>query len=200
MSECAIFFGAGGLIGRRLAEELERTSCSVFRPPRDWNAKSKDDDLGHVIYRIGVPGSDFHREQFSVVEGHVSLMARALENCNFSSFTCRSTTRTFARSQFDVLGRRDILVDPLDPSDFNILSELLGEARVLSRGKPRARVVRLSYVVDFASDSSDEVSRLIRAAERDSVVFNSHSETMKNDLLAYDVTSVLPNTAISGRL
>jgi len=199
MSERFTVFGADGFIGGRLAEELERTNCSVFRPPRDWNAESQDDDLGHVIYCIGVTGSDFHREQFNVVEGHVSLMAKALEHCSFSSFTYLSTTRTFARSQFGELGRRDFLVDPLDPSDFYNLSKLLGEALVLNCGKPRARVVRLSYVVDFAPDSTDEVSRLIRAAQQGSVVFNSHPETMKNYVLIRDVISVLPNIAVSGQ-
>lgn len=199
MSEVFTVLGAEGFVGRRLSNELERASHVVNKPKRDVDLTALGENLGHVVYCIGVTGSDFHREQFNVVEAHVSLVARILEHCKFLSFTYLSTTRTFSRSQDNGKGGREFLVDPLNSSDFYNLSKLLGEALVLNSGIPSARVARLSYVVDFVPNSTDEVSCLIRAARQGRVVFASHPDTMKNYVLLSDVVSVLPEIAIGGR-
>ena len=190
-------FGADGFVGKSLVSHLIADGHEVLALSREQQFDSSV-NLGHVIYCIGVTGSDFLTQQFKVVQAHVSLISQVLENCTFSSLLYLSSARMYeglpstAESSVFHATTENI-------SDFYNLSKLFGESIVLNCGVENTRVVRVAYAVNLDESSTNYVAAKAREAASGKVVFQAHRDSVKDYVLLDDVVSLLPKIATSGK-
>lgn len=199
MTELFTVFGADGFVGKRLVQKLSNDGHEVQSVGREDDYREKWRDLGHVVYCVGVTGSRYKTEQFRVVDAHISAMANVLEHGSYTSFLYMSSARTYEESLSGTNENAAFRVDPSNISDFYNLSKLMGESLILNSGIPSARIVRVSYAVDIAGDSTDNVTEFIRAAGRGSVRFVAHRDSVKDYVVMEDVLSAMPKIAMHGR-
>ena len=199
MSELFTVFGSDGFVGRRLVSKLTDEGHEVRAIRRGDVLDIANIDLGNVMYCVGVTGSRFKTEQFNVVDAHVSAMARILEAGRFASFLYMSSARVYEESLTDTKESARFGVDPSSISDFYNLSKLMGESLILNCGLANVRIARVSYAVDFADDSTDNISVFLRDALKGSVKFTAHEESVKDYVVMSDVLTVLPKIALSGK-
>lgn len=190
-------FGADGFVGKSLVSRLVVDGHEVLTPDREQQLDSTT-DLGHVIYCIGVTGSDFLTKQFKVVEAHVSLISQVLENCTFSSLVYMSSARMYEGLQ-STAENSVFQASTENISDFYNLSKLFGESIVLNCGVENTRVVRVAYAVNLDENSTNFVAVKAREAAKGKVVFQAHRDSVKDYVLLDDVVSLLPKITISGR-
>ena len=190
-------FGADGFVGKSLVSFLVADGHEVLKPGREQQFDSST-NLGHVIYCVGVTGSDFLTQQFKVVQAHVSLISHVLENCTFSSLVYLSSARMYEglqstkESSFFQATTENI-------SDFYNLSKLFGESIVLNCGVKNTRVVRVAYAVNLDENSTNYLAAKAREAASGKVVFQAHRDSEKDYVLLDDVVSLLPKIATSGK-
>ena len=199
MSEHFTVFGSDGFVGRRLTSKLLADGHKVRAVRRGDGVDLTNTDLGNVMYCVGVTGSRFKTEQFNVVDAHISLMAQILEKGRFASFLYMSSARVYEESLTGTKESACFGVDPSSISDFYNLSKLMGESLILNCDLPNARIARVSYAVDFADDSTDNISVFLRAALSGSVKFTAHEESVKDYVVMTDVIDVLPKIALHGK-
>lgn len=199
MTELFTVFGADGFVGKRLVQKLTMAGHVVQSVGREDDYRTKWGDLGHVIYCVGITGSRYKTEQFRVVDAHVSAMANVLEHGRYTSLLYMSSARTYEESLTGTSEGAEFRVDPSDISDFYNLSKLMGESLILNSGIHSARIVRVSYAVDIAEDSTDNVTEFIRAARRGRVRFVAHQNSVKDYVVMDDVLTVMPFIAMHGR-
>lgn len=199
MTELFTVFGADGFVGRRLVKRLAEDGHKVQAVGRSDDLLTTWPDLGHVMYCAGITGSRFKSEQFRVVDAHVSSMAKVLEHGKHQSFLYMSSARIYEESVVNTKEDTRFRVDPSNISDFYNLSKLMGESLILNSGIPSARIVRVSYAVDYAEDSTDNVTEFIRAALRGSVRFTAHEESVKDYIIMDDVLNAMPWIALHGK-
>lgn len=190
-------FGADGFVGKSLVTHLLSEGHEVLALDREQQFASTS-DLGHVIYCIGVTGSDFLTQQFNVVQAHVSLISQVLENCTFSSLVYLSSARMYEGLQ-STAESSVFQATTENISDFYNLSKLFGESIVLNCGVKNARVVRVAYAVNLDENSTNYVAVKAREAAKGNVVFQAHRDSVKDYVLLDDVVSLLPKIAISGK-
>ena len=198
MTELFTVFGADGFVGRRLVQRLTSEGHHVQAVGRNDRLDAYFSDLGNVMYCVGVTGSRFKTEQFRVVDAHVSSMARVLEHGRFSSFLYMSSARMYEESITDSTESARFGVVPSNISDFYNLSKLMGESILMNSGVANARIVRVSYAVDFAEDSTDNLTEFIRSARRGEVNFLAHPDSTKDYIVMGDILDVMPRIALSG--
>jgi nucleoside-diphosphate-sugar epimerase len=199
MSEQFTVFGSDGFVGRRLVNKLVGDGHKVLAVRRGDVLDLVNTDLGHVMYCVGVTGSRFKTEQFNVVDAHVSSMARILEKSRFASFLYMSSARVYEESLTGTEVTARFGVDPSSISDFYNLSKLMGESLILNCDVPNVRIARVSYAVDFADDSTDNISVFLRDAMKGSVIFTAHEQSVKDYVVMNDVLGILPRIALHGK-
>lgn len=199
MTELFTVFGADGFVGRRLVKQLTTNGHHVQSVGRESVTSSIMNDLGHVMYCAGVTGSRFKTEQFNVVDAHVSAMSKILERGRYSSFLYMSSARVYEESLADTSESASFKVNPHDISDFYNLSKLMGESLILNSGISEARIARVSYAVDFADDSSDNISNFIREALAGEVRFTAHRKSTKDYVVMDDILEMMPKIAVHGK-
>ena len=199
MTELFTVFGADGFVGRRLVKQLTTNGHHVQSVGRESVTSSIMNDLGHVMYCVGVTGSRFKTEQFNVVDAHVSAMSKILERGRYSSFLYMSSARVYEESLADTSESASFKVNPHDISDFYNLSKLMGESLILNSGISEARIARVSYAVDFADDSSDNISNFIREALAGEVRFTAHRKSTKDYVVMDDILEMMPKIAVHGK-
>ena len=198
MTELFTVFGADGFVGRRLVQRLRNDGHQVQVVGRGDRLETFFPDLGNVMYCVGVTGSRFKTEQFRVIDAHISSMARVLEHGKYSSFLYMSSARTYEESLDNTAESTRFRVNPSNISDFYNLSKLMGESLILNSGISKARIVRVSYAVDIAEDSTDNLTEFIRAARLGAVNFTAHPDSTKDYVVMGDVLDVMPQVALSG--
>lgn len=199
MTELFTVFGADGFVGKRLVRQLTDQGHQVQTVGRDEEHDKKYTNLGHVMYCAGVTGSRFKTEQFRVVDAHVSLMAKVLETSKFSTFLYMSSARVYEESVNGTSVDASFRVRPSNISDFYNLSKLMGESLILQSGLATARIVRVSYAVDYADDSTDNITLFLKSAFHGHVRFTAHRESVKDYIVMGDVLKMLPKLALSGK-
>lgn len=191
--------GAGGYVGRALAQRLEQSGHTVHAVTRGALPAllQTHRPVGHVIDCIGLTG-DFRTRPQDTAEAHVGITARCLAALHCDSFLFLSSTRVYARAQ---ITHEDAALwsQPADPSDLYNLTKLAGEALCLADPRPTVRVVRLSnvYGPDLGADSFlGQVLQEGHATGR--VLFRQSPHSAKDYVALEQVLRLLPLIATSG--
>ena len=190
-------FGGSGFIGRNLVRRLRERGAEV-RVPSRADMPAFGEDLGHVIYAIGLT-ADFRTRPFDTIEAHVSLAAKLLRENWFSSFLYLSSTRVYAGSE-DTREEARLSASPLDPSDLYNLSKLTGEAICLASGREKVRIARLSNVVGPDEAKSDTfLGALCREAGSGHIQLQTALDSSKDYIWIDDAVDLLLRIAQEGR-
>jgi nucleoside-diphosphate-sugar epimerase len=189
-------FGAGGFIGRNLVAYLRENGIDCAAPARDYFPDAHD-ELGHVIYCIGLTG-DFRRRPLDTVDAHVCFLHRLLTRTRFESLLYLSSTRVYSGAEQGCEGER-LMVDPAAPADLYNISKVMGESLCLHSGRQHVRVVRLSNVYGLDLESENFLSSILSAAvQARALVFQTAPESTKDYVSVADVVRVLPQIATRG--
>jgi len=198
MSDPITIIGAGGFIGRWLANELRHQGLAPWCPGR--NEDLFNVSLGQVFYCAGLTG-DYHERPFETVEAHVSLLARILKDADFESLVYLSSTRLY-----DALGDRivdeqtELSFNPANPRHLYDLSKALGENLCLTTSAGRAKVVRLSCVLGNNLDDQGFVPNLLKQARGKRTLTTSSSPGLMRDYIGInDVVDLLIQISQNGQ-
>ncbi|WEK03785.1 MAG: NAD(P)-dependent oxidoreductase [Candidatus Devosia phytovorans] len=188
--------GSSGFIGGALTSRLRQHGHIVRTPARN-EFPSTDDNLGHVIYCIGLT-ADFRRLPFETVNAHVSVLASYLKRCEFESFLYLSSTRVYVGS---ALAREDqsLSVNPGDASDIYNLSKLMGEALVFAQHNRTSRIARLSNVVGIDLNSENFLIDVCRQALSGKISIRTSLASMKDYIHVNDVVNYLVKISTDGQ-
>ena len=190
----AAVFGAGGLVGRHLAEHLQGEGWTV-RPILRGDETWRGEALGHVFYCIGLT-ADFRSRPYETVEAHVSRAVEVLRGAVFDSFLYCSSTRVYAKST-EACETAALSVNSNDPDDLYNLSKLMGEAACLAH--PAARVARLSNVIGSDPTSDNFLNAVVREAVATGAVHLRTALDSAKDYIAVDeAVAAMRRIAVDG--
>lgn len=192
-------FGGTGFIGGHLSAYLRRRGHEVFVPARTGQ-DATGQDLGHVVYAIGMTGN-FRGKPFATVEAHVGLLSRLLQNALFDSWLYLSSTRVYSRVAQATPVREDAAVSVTPgPDSLYDISKLMGEALCLSLETPYARVARLSNVYGPGQSEHTFLASVISELNATGKAVIRESPASSKDYVAVsDVVRLLECIALSGR-
>jgi nucleoside-diphosphate-sugar epimerase len=192
--------GSKGFIGSNLIEYLSRSGIPYYAPERD-DSSILEQDLGHVIYCIGLTADSIERP-FDTVEAHVCLLVKVLNQCKFNSFLYLSSTRVYGvyKSGKHISREEDLItIQPLDMADLFSISKAMGESICLAAGRNNVRVVRPSNVYGYDPESKNFLpSLIIDALNNKRIVLHTSLDSSKDYVSVEDVVSVLPEIALHG--
>ncbi len=188
--------GANGFVGSNLVSYLNEKQINCYTPERS-HVFSKAENLGHVIYAIGLT-SDFRTRPMDTVKAHVCKLIEVIENSTFDSFLYLSSTRVYMNS---ILAEeeKNLQMNPNDFSDLYNISKVMGESICLSINNPKIRVARLSNIIgnDFSSDNL--LFSLIKDAVDNNFIQIGISEYSSKDYIDIkDVIKVIYDISING--
>lgn len=188
--------GATGFVGSHLVGALHLAGHQVDTPAREANLFS--DDLGHVIYCIGLT-ADFRSRPFDTINAHVSMLNKLVDKGRFASLLYLSSTRVYQRTTHGDEGS-SLTVDVSDPSDLYNISKIAGEAVCLACSPERnVRIARLSNVYGPPSGSANFLEDLLCCASAGQrIVLRTAPESAKDYVSIVDVVDILPRIAVSG--
>lgn len=170
----------------------------VFAPARNQTISS-DDNLGHVIYCIGLNGIFAVQKPFEMGEAHVGLLMDYLKNFKYASFLYLSSTRVYGPSA-DTGEESPLQVNPAKPAELYALSKLMGESICIGTGNPSVRIVRLSNVFGPDYTSSNFLPVMLRdAVTKKQIQLQSGLKSEKDYIGIDDVVNILPQIATSGK-
>lgn len=199
MTDRFTILGAGGTIGRTLADALEAAGRTVARVTRDTltGTLASGAPAGHVIDCIGLTG-DFRKRPHATAEAHVGITAAALGALRFDSFLFLSSTRVYARAQ-DSHETTPLPCLSSDPSDLYNLTKLAGEALCLADPRSCVRVVRLANVYGGAAPDTFLGQVFAEGHRSGRVVIGQAPQSEKDYVSLGDVATLLPRIACGGR-
>lgn len=189
-------FGSSGYLGSSLKKELisKKIECVTPDPRCD---KILDNNLGHVIYAIGVP--DFHKDPFKTIDAHVILLNKILKEQNFESFLYLSSTRLYHNALSTAENSR-LNVNPSYLDDLYNISKIMGESICNMSRKSNVRIVRLSNVTGNNFDSNTFLASIIRdAIQKKKIFLKTSLNSQKDYVYLNDVIDLLPKIAINGK-
>ena len=187
--------GASGFIGSQLARKLAADRLDHRAIGR--NDPIPDENLGHVIYCIGVT-ADFRQRPLDTAEAHVCALLELIRNHQFESLLYLSSTRVYADDESSN-EEKPLHVSPRNPPDLYNISKAMGESIVMNCA-PNARVARLSnvYGPDFHSDNF--LPSIVRdAVTGEKLVLRTAPESAKDYISVDDVVNALVQIATRGR-
>jgi nucleoside-diphosphate-sugar epimerase len=189
--------GASGTIGQHVAKFLRLQGADVFTPDRE-DSKIFGDNLGHVIYAIGVT-ADFRTRPIDTIQSHVCVLTDILQHADFDSLVYLSSTRIYANCA--TTSEENVFqVNPQDPSDLYNLSKLTGESICLFCGRAGIKIARLSNVVGGEDKDSDNfVPSLVREARLGKIILRTDLNSAKDYIHIDDVAFLLHQIAVTGR-
>ena len=191
-------FGASGFIGRHLTAHLRENGHDVVTPAR--GGALSDENLGHVIYAIGLTG-DYRQRPYDVIEAHVGLVAAILQPARFESLLYLSSTRVYRGLSADVVANEETLL-PLNPSLDGVYdySKLLGESLCLAHSNPAVRVARLSNVYGAGMSTALFLGSVLQSLKTEGrVTIQDHADSAKDYISIDDAVAALIHVAQHGR-
>ena len=191
--------GARGFIGRHLATYLTKCGHAVSAPDA-LDLISKEQDLGNVIYAIGLTG-DFRSRPHETVQSHVCLLSHLLQIANFTSWTYLSSTRIYGLqlSTDSIAEESPIQVRPNLDGLYD-LTKLTGEALCLSLDRPEIRIARLSNVYGSGMNPSTFLGSIIQDLRGgQNVEIGEDPKSCKDYISVYDVCEMLEQIALNGK-
>jgi nucleoside-diphosphate-sugar epimerase len=189
--------GSTGFIGTNLRMHLERQSFECFLPAKDY-VFSKKENLGHVVYSIGLT-ADFRKRPMDTIKAHVCKLIEVLENSSFESFLYLSSARIYREN---ASGDETAIfsIDPSDFSDIYNISKIMGEAGCLSIPNEKVRIVRLSNVVGNDFNSDNFLFSLIKdAVDKHQIELNISPDAAKDYISIKDVVGLIQLIVEQGR-
>ena len=188
--------GASGFIGNNLSNHLKGKGFECFCPERDYQFK-KEEDLGHVVYCIGLT-SDFRSKPFETIEAHVCKLKEVLGNSSFNSFLYLSSTRVYNGCENGQESSK-LIVDPNDFSDLYNISKIMGESICMSIPDDKIRIVRLSNVIGNDFTSVNFLFSLIKEAVLDNKITLQQPFSICRDyIMINDVLEMIYNISTKG--
>lgn len=188
--------GASGFIGSGFMAYMRSKGIECIEIDRhyDW---SKKENLGHVIYAIGLT-ADFRKKPLETVKAHVTKLVETLENAQFESFLYLSSTRIYSGSA-NTFEDTSLTVNPNNFSDLYNISKLMGESVCLSFLNPKIRIARLSNVLGNDFKSENFVSSLVRDLyNNQKIVLETSPYSEKDYIYIEDVVKLLALIAEHG--
>ncbi|KAA1428415.1 NAD-dependent epimerase/dehydratase family protein [Nocardioides antri] len=191
-------FGSSGFIGGALTAHLREAGHEVLTPGRD-EIPPRGDDLGHVVYAIGLTG-DFRSRPLDTVDAHVTALADRIRDTTFGSWLYLSSTRVYSGLDTPTVSEESVPLAKPTADGIYDLSKLLGEAICASRPEPGVRVARVSNVYGPGSHSDTFLGMLLAdvAAGRD-ITIGEGPESSKDYIAVDDLCRMLAHVATSGR-
>lgn len=189
--------GASGFIGSHLVKHLQKEGLECFAPVK--SADLSGQDLGNVIYCIGL-SADFRTRPFETIEAHVCCLIDMLIRYKFDSFVYLSSARVYGSTEGAACEEDVIHSQPLVPGDLYNISKIMGESACFATGNDNVKVVRLSNVYGYDSQSENFVFSLIRdALYNRKILLNTTRDSEKDHINVADVVRILPQIAARGR-
>ncbi len=187
--------GNTGFIGRTVTAHLRAKGHDVATPDRNVQSPAGE-NLGHVIYAIGMTGN-FREHPDRAIEAHVNVLQRLMKDAEFDSWLYLSSTRVYGMgdtsetSPVSVMPNADTLYD---------LSKLLGEAICLSHKNPAVRVARLSNVYGVGQSEHTFLGSILRDVKKSGKVTIGEGQLSSKDYVSVqDVAELLELIALHGK-
>lgn len=190
-------FGSTGFIGSALTRHLRDAGHDVSTPARDV-VPDVGEDLGHVVYAIGLTG-DFRSRPLDTVRAHVTALADRIDRATYESWLYLSSTRVYSGLHTAVVSEESVPLARPSADGIYDLSKLLGEAICASRPDPRVRVARVSNVYGPGAHSDTFLGMLLAdvAAGRDITIGEGPSSS-KDYVAIGDLCRMLTHVATNG--
>ncbi|MGY5151483.1 MAG: NAD-dependent epimerase/dehydratase family protein [Candidatus Nitrosopumilus sp. bin_6a] len=189
-------FGSTGYLGSSLIKKFKDGGIE-YDAPDLRNEKNLGENLGHVIYAIGVP--NFKRYPSKAIDAHVILLNKLLNETNFESFLYLSSTRIYQNAS-STDERSDLLVNPLGENNLYNISKIMGEAICNSSKKANVRIVRLSNVTGKNFNSNLFLPSIIQESLKSKkVTLQTDLESEKDYVYIDDVLDILPKISLKGK-
>ncbi len=189
-------FGSTGYLGSSLIKKFEANNIEYDAPDLK-NEKNLGENLGHVIYAIGVP--NFKQYPSKAIDAHVILLNKLLNETNFESFLYLSSTRIYHNAS-STNERADLLVNPLDENNLYNISKIMGEAICNSSKKSNVRIVRLSNVTGKNFNSNLFLPSIIQESLKSKkITLQTNLESEKDYIYIDDVIDILPKISLQGK-
>jgi len=189
-------FGSKGYLGTALTDYLKSQNIECLTPDVR-NEPIPKENLGHVIYAIGVPG--FKQNPIKAVDAHVFLLNKILNETNFESFLYLSSTRIYSNAS-STKENLSLVVNPSDFDNLYNISKIMGEAICNISKKQNVRIVRLSNVTGHNFNSSIFLTSIIQDAIKfKKIILQTKLESEKDYVFIDDVLDILPKISMYGK-
>lgn len=150
-------FGGGGFIGSAMMNAADNYGYNAFRG--DWENLSFEDDLGDIIYCLGVGDCTMPDD---VINSHLFILQQIVSKAKFSRITYVSSTRLYMGA--NTSGESEVLnIMPDDNRKLFNLAKLSAEAYLDASGVDY-RIVRPSNVFGCAINSPLFLPSIVRDA------------------------------------
>lgn len=190
--------GASGFVGSHLAAYLRGLELDVKTPQKGDNAIFSD-DLGHVIYCIGLT-ADYASRPYDTVEAHTSLLSRLLKEGHYKSLVYLSSTRLYDFANGAGREEADIVLNPQNPRHVYDLSKALGEWLCLHAANGKARVARLASVYSrYLTDRNFLHTTLEQALAGQDFALDTAPDYARDYIYIDDVCAALLSIAVCGK-
>ena len=189
-------FGSKGYIGSALCDYLKLQNIECITPDIK-NDKIPKENLGHVIYAIGVP--NFKQNPMKAIDAHVFLLNRLLNETNFESFLYLSSTRVYYNAS-STDENSSLVVNPTNFDNLYNISKIMGEVICNISKQKNIRVVRLSNVVGSNFDSNIFLPSIIRdAVKLEKIILQTRLDSEKDYVYIDDVLEILQKISLQGK-
>lgn len=192
--------GATGFIGRNFAKHLQEKNYDVFIAPRDIKQLAGQ-QLGHVVYIMGLTGGNARQRPHEAVEVHVTLLSWLLQSCKFESLLYCSSTRIYSamNPNVPVSEKEPITIMP-DASNLFDMSKLMGEVLCQRMENPKVRIARLSNVYGADQSKSTFLGAVLDEVKQTrALTINDQPESVKDYVAVQDVCELLEQIALHGK-
>lgn len=188
--------GSKGFIGSNLVKNLQAEGVECYCPDIRTDDISGQ-DLGHVIYAIGIP--DFLTRPFDAVEAHVCSFKKIITETTFDSLLYCSGTRVYLEN-IKTTENSSLSINPNKFEHLYNISKIMGESLCIAAKNPRIKIARLSNVTGNNFESNLFIPSIIREAViHKKITLQSKLESQKDYIHINDVINILPKICVDGK-
>ncbi len=188
--------GASGFIGSNISKVLRNQNNECYTP-NIRNESLKNQNLGHVIYSLGV--SDFVNNPLQAIDAHVCILNDILKNYDFDSLLYISSGRMYYNMN-STLEENSISVNPNMKNELYNISKLQGESLCMSMNNSKIKIIRPSNVVGISAPSNLFIPSLIKEAlETGKIILHSTLGSEKDYVYVNDLVELIPKIISSDK-
>ena len=189
-------FGSKGYLGSSFTKYLksQNIECLTLDIRNDEIPK---ENLGHVIYAIGVP--NFKENPMKAVDAHVFQLNKLLNKINFDSFLYLSSTRVYHNTS-STDENASLIVNPSDFHNLYNISKIMGEAICNISKQQNVRIVRLSNVIGNNFGSNVFLTSIIQdALKTKKIILQSKLDSEKDYVYIDDALNMMLKISLQGK-